>query len=192
MNEKSIIFFDIDGTLLTHEKQLPQSAKEAIFQLKEKGHEVAIATGRAPFMFEDLRKELEIDSYVSYNGQYVVLNGEVIYKNPLNIQSLEKLAEAALLNDHPVVYMDHEDMRANVPEHIFIQESIQTLKIAHFPTHDPLYYKDRDLFQSLLFCQEGKKSSMNKSLKTSTLSDGILYLSIFCLKAAQKLEVLPK
>ncbi|MCE4048138.1 MULTISPECIES: Cof-type HAD-IIB family hydrolase [Bacillaceae] len=157
MNEKSIIFFDIDGTLLTHEKQLPQSAKEAIFQLKEKGHEVAIATGRAPFMFEDLRKELEIDSYVSYNGQYVVLNGEVIYKNPLNIQSLEKLAEAALLNDHPVVYMDHEDMRANVPEHIFIQESIQTLKIAHFPTHDPLYYKDRDLFQSLLFCQEGEE-----------------------------------
>ncbi|MEY8748111.1 HAD-IIB family hydrolase, partial [Bacillales bacterium AN1005] len=149
MNEKSIVFFDIDGTLLTHEKQLPQSAKEAVFQLKKNGHEVAIATGRAPFMYEDLRKELEIDSYVSYNGQYVVLKGEVIYKNPLNIIALERLAETALLNDHPIVYMDHEDMKANVVEHAFIQESIQTLKIGRFPTHDPLYYKGRDLFQSL-------------------------------------------
>ncbi|MGG0738163.1 Cof-type HAD-IIB family hydrolase [Niallia taxi] len=157
MNEKSIIFFDIDGTLLTHEKQLPQSAKEAVFQLKKNGHEVAIATGRAPFMYEDLRKELEIDSYVSYNGQYVVFKGEVIYKNPLNILALERLAETALLNDHPIVYMDHEDMKANVVEHAFIQESIQTLKIGRFPTHDPLYYKDRDLFQSLLFCQEGEE-----------------------------------
>ncbi|WP_077623289.1 Cof-type HAD-IIB family hydrolase [Sediminibacillus massiliensis] len=157
MKEPSVIFFDIDGTLLDHDKKLPPSTKEAIFTLKEQGHIVAIATGRAPFMFEDLREELDIDTFISYNGQYVVLNGEVLYTNPLNIDSLEKLTAKALLNEHPVVFMDHEDMKANVPEHAYINESIKTLKIGHFPTHDPHYYKGRDLYQSLLFCPEGEE-----------------------------------
>lgn len=33
-----MIMFDIDGTLLDHEKKLPVSAKEAIKSLKEVGH----------------------------------------------------------------------------------------------------------------------------------------------------------
>lgn len=157
MMKRSVIFFDIDGTLLTHDKELPSSTKEAIFKLKEYGHEVAIATGRAPFMFEDLRKELDIHTFVSYNGQYAVLNGEVLYTNPLKISSLEQLTEAALRNNHPVVFMDHEDMRANVPEHAYIKESIATLKISRFPAHDPHYYKGRKLYQTLLFCPEGEE-----------------------------------
>ena len=54
--------------------------KKAVQLLKEQGHEVAIATGRAPFMFKDLREELDIQTYISFNGQYIVLNGEVLYK----------------------------------------------------------------------------------------------------------------
>ncbi|MBM7654703.1 Cof-type HAD-IIB family hydrolase [Neobacillus cucumis] len=157
MKNKSVIFFDIDGTLLDHDKKLPPSTREAISKLKENGHIVAIATGRAPFMFEDLRKELDINTYVSYNGQYVVLNGKELYRNSLNISSLEKLTDAALQNNHPVVFMDHEDMKANVPEHTYIKESIATLKINRFPTHDPHYYKERELFQTLLFCPEGEE-----------------------------------
>lgn len=157
MTEQSIIFFDIDGTLLNDEKKLPNSAKEAIYKLKRKGHIVAIATGRAPFMFDDLRAELEIDSYVSYNGQYVVLNGEVLYTNPLKIQPLEKLTEEALLHNQPILYMDHEDMKANVPDHPYIHESISTLKIKQYPTHDPSYYKGRQLYQSIIFCEEGEE-----------------------------------
>jgi Cof subfamily protein (haloacid dehalogenase superfamily) len=152
MSSQSIVFFDIDGTLLDFNKQLPQSAKRAILKLKEQGTIVAIATGRAPFMFENLRKELGIDTYVSYNGQYVVAEGEVIFRNPLNKKAIIQLTEEALKNGLPVVYMDQEDMKANVPEHHYITESIQTLKIDRFPTHDPLYYEGRDLYQTLLFC----------------------------------------
>ena len=163
------MFFDIDGTLLTHEKELPASTKRAILNLKEQGHEVVIATGRAPFMFGDLRKELDIHTFVSYNGQYVVLNGEVLYTNPLNIPSLEKLTETALYNQHPVVFMDHEDMKANVPEHTYIKESIATLKIGRFPMHDPHYCKGRQLYQTLLFCPEGKRNNMNRNFKNLIL-----------------------
>jgi Cof subfamily protein (haloacid dehalogenase superfamily) len=162
MKEQSVIFFDIDGTLLDSKKELPLSTKEAIFKLKEKGHVVAIATGRAPFMFEDLRKELDIDTFVSFNGQYVVLNGEVVYTNPLNIPSLLTLTETALHNNHPVVFMGHEDMKANVPEHNYIKESIETLKIDRFPEHDPHYYKGREIYQTLLFCPEGEEKQYQR------------------------------
>ncbi|UCZ53914.1 Cof-type HAD-IIB family hydrolase [Bacillus shivajii] len=164
MTNKHIIFFDIDGTLLDEDKNLPESAKEAIFSLKEQGHEVAIATGRAPFLFEDLREELSIDTYVSYNGQYVVLNGEVIYKNPLNKEALESLTEVAVSNEHPVVFMDHEDMKANVPDHDYISESIRSLKVKHYPTHDPKYI-DRELYQALLFCKEGEETGYEERYK---------------------------
>lgn len=55
---------------------MPASTKEAIAELQRLGHHVAIATGRASYMFEDLREELGIDSYVSLNGQYVVFEGK--------------------------------------------------------------------------------------------------------------------
>ncbi|MDT8861628.1 Cof-type HAD-IIB family hydrolase [Alkalihalobacillus sp. MEB130] len=165
MTEKSIIFFDIDGTLLDHDKKLPLTAKEAIFSLKDLGHEVAIATGRAPFMFADLREELEIDTFVSYNGQYVVLNGQVLYKNPLDQEALHSLTELALKNDHPIVFMDHEDMKANVAHHDYIVESMESLKIAQFPSHDPLYHEDRDIYQSLLFLQDQEETIYEEEYK---------------------------
>lgn len=163
MNKRNIIFFDIDGTLLNHEKELPVSTKEAIFKLKQHGHEVAIATGRSPFMFDELRKELDINTFVSFNGQYVVLNGKVLYTNPLEIPPLLKLTEAALQNSYPVVFMDHEDMKANVPEHAYIKESIETLKVKKFPTYDPHYYKGRELYQALLFCLEGEEKQYEQA-----------------------------
>ncbi|MEG6616750.1 Cof-type HAD-IIB family hydrolase [Peptococcaceae bacterium 1198_IL3148] len=162
MNKPSVIFFDIDGTLLNHDKKLPATTETAIYKLKEQGHQVAIATGRAPFMFEDLRQQLAINTFVSYNGQYVVLNGEVVYKNPLPIPSLEKLTEVALGNGHPVVFMDHQDMKANVPEHTYIRESFDTLKINRFPSYDPNYYQGRPLYQALLFCAEGEEKQYQR------------------------------
>ncbi|RSD28183.1 Cof-type HAD-IIB family hydrolase [Mesobacillus subterraneus] len=149
-----IVFFDIDGTLLDHDKNLPASAKEAIGLLKENGVFVAIATGRAPFMFESLRKELDIDSFVSFNGQYVVFEGEAIYKNPLNGEKIENLYLKAEEKGHPVVFMNHRTMKSSVKHHEYIEMSLGGLKFAH-PEHDHTFYVDRDLYQTLLFCEEG-------------------------------------
>lgn len=165
MNGKSVIFFDIDGTLIDHDKRLPVTTKEAVFKLKELGHEVAIATGRAPFMFEDLRKELDIHTYVSFNGQYVVVKDKVVYKNPLNKEALHDLTAVAIKNDHPLIYMDQFDMKANVPQHDFISESMGTLKLSIEPSHDPDFFKGRDIFQSLLFCVENEEEAYQDLFK---------------------------
>lgn len=153
-----MIFFDIDGTLLNDEKKIPISTKKALAELKSEGHQIAIATGRAPFMFKDLLKELEIDSYVSFNGQYVVARGEVVYKNPLNREMLKSLTEFASTHEHGLVYMDHENMRANTVYDPYIEESIGSLKIAH-PEHDPAYMEEREIYQTLLFCEGGSEKA---------------------------------
>ena len=146
-----LIFFDIDGTLLDHHKQIPPSAKQAIAELKQAGHEVAIATGRGPFMFKEIREELGIDSYISYNGQYVVHKGEVIRSNPLSPEKLERITAEAAFHEHPIVYMDHETMKSSSEFHAYIVESISTLKV-NLPELDAEYFRGRSIYQCLLFC----------------------------------------
>jgi Cof subfamily protein (haloacid dehalogenase superfamily) len=162
MSEQCVIFFDIDGTLLDHHKELPSSTIEAIQELKNRGHLVAIATGRGPFMFKNIRDELGVDTFVSYNGQFVVVKGEVVYKNPMELLSLEKLTNVAVENGHPVVYMDPDGMKANVPEHPYITAGFASLKVGT-PAVDPLYYQENDIFQTLLFCEEGKEKSYEEA-----------------------------
>ncbi|WP_078381061.1 Cof-type HAD-IIB family hydrolase [Sutcliffiella halmapala] len=152
-NNKKIVFFDIDGTLLDHNKELPASTKQAIAKLKENGVYVAIATGRAPFMFEDLRQELNIDTFVSFNGQYVVFEGEVIYKNPLSLEKMQLLRKYSEQQKHPLVYMNHETMKSNVTDHPFIHESMGSLKFLH-PEQDQNFLEETEIYQALLFIEE--------------------------------------
>ena len=87
------IFFDIDGTLVcfkTH--SIPQSAKIAINQLKQKGIKVIIATGRAYCDIVNLG-DLEFDGFIAANGAYCVdSKGEIIAKHQISKESLEKLS----------------------------------------------------------------------------------------------------
>ena len=47
MENRKLLFFDIDGTLLSEKTHtVPQSAKEALKKVKEKGHLIFINTGR--------------------------------------------------------------------------------------------------------------------------------------------------
>jgi Cof subfamily protein (haloacid dehalogenase superfamily) len=148
-----IVFFDIDGTLLDHDKKLPDKTKEAIIELKKNGTFVAIATGRAPFMFEGLRKELGIDSYISFNGSYVVFENELIYKQPLHKHELEQLHTSAEQLGHPMLFMDEKTMKSSVMHHKYIEECMGSLKFPH-PQLDPNFYHNREIFQSLLFIEE--------------------------------------
>ncbi|MBM7647286.1 Cof subfamily protein (haloacid dehalogenase superfamily) [Bacillus ectoiniformans] len=150
---KKLVFFDIDGTLYDRDKRLPEKTKEALQLLREKGVYTAIATGRAPFMYEDLRKELDIHSFVSFNGQYVVFEDEVIYLNPLAVAPLEKLAGEAKKKQHPLVYMNEATMKASHKDHAHIEESLRSLKFNYPDQHDE-FYKESELYQSLVFCEE--------------------------------------
>ncbi|WP_256204254.1 HAD hydrolase family protein [Planococcus faecalis] len=66
-----LLLLDIDGTLLDSNKKLPASAKEALQQARLNGHDLAIATGRGPFMITSILEELKIDTYMYVQRQYI-------------------------------------------------------------------------------------------------------------------------
>ncbi|MDP4553175.1 Cof-type HAD-IIB family hydrolase [Alkalihalobacillus macyae] len=158
MNNEKIVFFDIDGTLLDHDKQIPATTRESLKKLTENGIHVAIATGRAPFMFANLRKDLGINTFISFNGQYVKHGDNVVLTNPLSKDEITSLEEAAKENNHPMVFLDHEAMMSNHDQHPHIMKSMDDLKM-HYPGFDPSYYHSREIYQALLFCESNEEAN---------------------------------
>ncbi|TDM20881.1 Cof-type HAD-IIB family hydrolase [Macrococcoides canis] len=154
MNHK-LILFDIDGTLYNHDKKIPASTMSALQALQKEGHAVAIATGRAPFMVQPVLEETGIENYVSFNGQFVYANGSVIYENPLDIESLKALEQVAFEHDHPVVFLTHDDLVANIDFHEHIKTSLDTLHMEH-PRKAEAFYTQRKIYQALLFQQQSE------------------------------------
>lgn len=160
-----IVFFDIDGTLLDEEKRIPPSAIETIERLKENGVRVALATGRAPFMFRDILAQLGIDDFVSFNGQYVEVGGNVLYKRTIDAERLAAIEEAAKARRHPMAFLDENFMTANVDGHPWVETSMNDLKLDP-PPYDPHGHEGRGICQALLFCEEHEEH-----LYTETFTD---------------------
>jgi Cof subfamily protein (haloacid dehalogenase superfamily) len=163
MNDK-IVFFDIDGTLVNDDKQIPESTKQSIFQLQKNGVHVAIATGRGPFMFEPIRQELGIDTFVSFNGSYVLLKDEVIHKTPILTEAIAKLEKKAEQEGHPLVYLDHQRATCNADNHDIIKNCTFNL-MPEYPSYHPAYYNGNEVYQVLLFCKEDFEQTYRNDYK---------------------------
>ncbi len=153
MMNYQIVFFDIDGTLVNDAKEVPQDTIDAIAELKSKGIEPVIATGRSPYFFQPIAELLHINSFVSLNGAYVVYQGETLYSQTLPLQSLEKLVSLSASHGHPLVFQGNEQYYANTDAHPYIVESVATLKVIQ-PGFDPEYWSKAPIYQAFLHCEE--------------------------------------
>ena len=75
-------FFDIDGTLLSFKThKMSESTRRALDYLRQKGIKLLIATGRSPCSFADLKEitEFGFDGYVMLNGQYCMVDNQIIH-----------------------------------------------------------------------------------------------------------------
>lgn len=163
---KKLIMFDIDGTLLDYDKKLPASAKEAVKALKKVGHEIAIATGRAPYSFQELREELEIDSFICFNGQYVEIENEVIYKNSIDRALLMDLLEASTAHKHPLVFMGAESLKGNIDYHLGIEKALAMLKAgADHPEVNADYIQETEIFQTTIFCEAFEEATYRTNMR---------------------------
>jgi len=148
-----IVFIDIDGTLVNNDKKIPEDAKLAVKQLKEKNIPIVLATGRAPYFFSHILEELDLHSYVCFNGSYAVCEGNEIYSKPIPTETLERLEKVAIDHSHPVVFQGSKECCANHKDHEHVIESFQSLRIPQ-PIYRKEYWKEADIFQCLLFCEE--------------------------------------
>ncbi|MEE8808624.1 MAG: Cof-type HAD-IIB family hydrolase [Lactimicrobium sp.] len=76
------LFFDIDGTLVSHDHGLIASAKEAIEKSRQKGNLCFLATGRhlsSLFAVDGL----EMDGVIYCNGAGIFMHDKILYTNPI-------------------------------------------------------------------------------------------------------------
>ena len=89
-SRKKYFFFDVDGTLvpMAGGREIPDSTRAAISELKRRGHFCAIATGRSQCMAQDFCRELGFDNMVSDGGNGITLEGKLLELSLIHIYKI--------------------------------------------------------------------------------------------------------
>lgn len=89
-----LLFFDIDGTLITEDERhyFPESARYAIKKAKELGHLAFINTGRVFSNIEENIKDAGFDGYVCGCGTNIIYHGKELFHNELEQELCRKTA----------------------------------------------------------------------------------------------------
>ena len=91
---RKIVFIDADGTLLNDEKKIPESASEAIENIKKAGNLCLLCTGRNLTQIR-MFDYLNLDGAVLLNGSVVILDNKIIIDKPLGEDIADDLLEYA-------------------------------------------------------------------------------------------------
>lgn len=151
---KKLFVFDLDGTMLNSQKEVLSSTHDVLREIKEAGHQIAIATGRNFTLSQKTIDETSIDHYIVCNGSAGYIDSEQFYLNPLERKELEKLVNMAIENNHHVVYQTPTDLKRQNEEISprvkggmdFIQQPV--------PDYDGEFISSEDIVQMLLFVNE--------------------------------------
>lgn len=133
---QNIIFFDIDGTLITEDARrlIPDSTRTAIRTARENGCLTFINTGRTEFNVNSQVRELGFDGLLCGCGTYIEFDGKVLLYNRLTQEHCRKTA--ALLRECGVTpvyehkdgyFFDHQAVRnADLEDFLvsFVEEGI--------------------------------------------------------------------
>ncbi|WP_251555164.1 HAD family hydrolase [Neobacillus muris] len=103
MTKYKILFLDVDGTILPPDHVIQESTKDAIKQIQAKGIEVFIATGRPLHEMDALAQQLNVSSFIAYNGAYATYQGQDLYKEPLDEAAVKQFLKIAKEHQHEAV-----------------------------------------------------------------------------------------
>ena len=82
--DKCLLFFDIDGTLITEGSHiLPDSARRALQDARQKGHLTFINTGRTYFNIPDYVRNIGFDGYVCGCGTHIRLHDQIVLSHTI-------------------------------------------------------------------------------------------------------------
>lgn len=112
MAEIKLICFDLDGTLLTSQKEIAPRTAQVIRELHAAGIHIAIATGRPIAAIGKFIDQLGLtganDFSLTFNGALVLNNAsqEPIFKLATNKAAITPLYEWAMANGYPLDVLD--------------------------------------------------------------------------------------
>ncbi|PYE56359.1 HAD family hydrolase [Deinococcus yavapaiensis] len=88
-----LIAFDLDGTLLDHDKTVPRRSADVISKLKEHGCKIAVITGRARVP-EDVLEGIQPDAIATSNGGVVQVGETEIARHALTPEQVRSVNAA--------------------------------------------------------------------------------------------------
>ncbi|MCM1026555.1 MAG: Cof-type HAD-IIB family hydrolase [Roseburia sp.] len=90
-----LIFFDIDGTLIGGDSTIiPESAREAIQEARQRGHICMINTGRSlKLVGEELTGQTEFDGLILGCGTMIVYHGETLLHRSFSTEESRRIIE---------------------------------------------------------------------------------------------------
>lgn len=148
-NKQKLLFFDIDGTLLTaYPWRIPDSARQALKEAHENGHLLFINSGRTYAMISSMIKELNFDGYVCGCGSQIYMHEKLLFSstnpNPLCREIVETLRQCKV----PAFFecpdkILYDSASSEVPQ------AIQNLKV-EAPVEDLALYPP-ELYQTFTF-----------------------------------------
>lgn len=96
MSQKSIIFLDIDGTLVNTDANpefIPESAIKAVHQARQNGHQVYLCTGRSKAEIYDYITAVGFDGVIGAAGGFIEVHGKEIFHETIKPESAAMVSQ---------------------------------------------------------------------------------------------------
>ena len=140
---KKYFFFDIDGTL-TNEKthQIVPSAQATLEKLKENGHFVSIATGRAHYKAISFTNKINIYNIVCNGGGCIVINDEIKDIQPIPLQQTIHILEEADKNNIGWLLALKDDDSVVMRDYRFLEQAGFRKELTSYQFDSSLDYHD--------------------------------------------------
>ena len=121
--------FDVDKTLLSHQNRcIPQSAVNAIEDLRKEGMKIIIATGRPVYALDELKDAgVQFDYVVGCNGHCVFEADELLDASYFTYEQVQQLTDFCLEKDYVLLwkYSDMNYVYNGVERMMEIHEKMQ-------------------------------------------------------------------
>lgn len=162
-----IVFFDIDGTLLDTNREVPQSTLKAINRLKQNGVIVVIASARSPFNIDFILAETGIDSYIGLNGSLIVYKGSVLHSESIAHGIVERFINMLQTKKHSAIVHGQSTFSIVADDSKRIYRNYLS---NHWKMGSCVDYKDfiEPVSQIELFCHDDEESQYTKAFPELT------------------------
>jgi len=146
------IFFDVDGTLVSHTQRcVPEGTRAALAALKARGIQCVVATGRPAQELPNLPvADIPFDGYITLNGQTCYdRDMHLIASNPITGAGLERVIRMFCEKERPTALVDRRGMYINY-ENDLVRRAMADVSTA-VPEIRP--YDGADIYQAVVFVE---------------------------------------
>ena len=158
-----VVFFDVDGTILSHTKNIVTPVMLSAFEkLKKNNIRCVLATGRHMLELALLPvRDLEFDGYITINGQLCLDDQkQIYYGSPITGTGKKNLLRLFEEKAFPIILVESDRMYIN-----FVNEHVKAVQDAIFTAVPPVgVYTGGEIYLSSIFVDATREQQLREAL----------------------------